>query len=119
MSQETQKSEAHDALQKIRESEEEARRIINGAREETSVQIVQDAYDEAKKIKEQYLSEGRNKAEDKKKTIIQKAAEEADKIRKESEEEAAALVSSSETRKTGAIDNVAEKIKLYLKRENL
>lgn len=66
MTQKVQKSEAFVALEKIKEAEEKARKIVHETREKTALEIIQTAYDEAKKIKKNSLEEARMKAEKKK-----------------------------------------------------
>ena len=117
MSEEIEKDDAVAALKRVKEAEEEARRIIQDAREKASPKIVQDAYEEAKKIKESRLTKARIKADEKKNDIIQQAAEEAEKIRKKAEEDTASLRKGAEKVMSEAIKKVAEKIRHYLEGE--
>ena len=82
MTEKKKTNDALDALQRIREAEEKARKIVQDARETKAAKIIQDADDEAKKIKERHLNQARQKAEQRKSAIVQRAAKEAGEIRK-------------------------------------
>ena len=58
--------DAFTALQKIKEAERKARELIEDARKNRASQIIRDAYEEAKKIKEDYLFRARQESEKKK-----------------------------------------------------
>ena len=62
MSENSHKNEALDALHKVRVSEADAKKKIQDTREKTSAKIIQDAYEEAEKIKEKINNS--NKEED-------------------------------------------------------
>jgi vacuolar-type H+-ATPase subunit H len=110
MSEEERKSEARIALQKIKEAEEKGKNIIETAREKEALRIIQDAYDEAKTIKESVLTKARAEAEKKKKAIIQKATKEAEKIKRETEKEAALLSKDAEKTVSKAVEKIARSI---------
>jgi len=115
MKDEIKKSEAFVALQKIKETEEKARRIINKAREKETSRIIQNAYDEAKDIKKSSLKWAREETEERKKAIIQKATKEAERIRREAEAEGKELHTKAEKLVQEAVEKVTEKIKDFLK----
>jgi vacuolar-type H+-ATPase subunit H len=111
MSDEQKKNLALEALQKIKEAEAEARKIVQDAREKTSVKIVQDAYKDAEQIKERVLMEARKEAQEKKKSIIQDAHNEVKDIEKEIKAEIDRLQSVSADTRTQAITKVAASIR--------
>jgi len=76
MDEKKRKSDVLTAVEKIKAVEEKARGIIHDAREKKASKIIQDAYEEAKKIKESSFKEARTRAYEKKKTIIQSASRE-------------------------------------------
>ena len=78
---------AFDALAKIKEAEEKARNLLTEAREQMSIQIIQDAQEEAKKIKEQFIEEARNKARAIREDVIKSAEQEASQIREQTQKE--------------------------------
>jgi vacuolar-type H+-ATPase subunit H len=63
---------ALDALDKIKKAEEEARELINEAKEHTSLQIIQDAQEEAQKIKKEIINGARNKVQSIREVLIKK-----------------------------------------------
>lgn len=113
MGEKKRKSDVLTAVEKIKEVEEKARGIIQDAQEKTSSKVIQDAYDETKKIKENNLSEARKRAYAKKTAIIQSASREALKIRKESEEDKAHMREKAEVAMSKAVEKVAERIKHF------
>ena len=56
---EIEKSEAFTALQKVRETEEKARKIIADAREKKASDLIQKAYEEAKEIRENAIKKAK------------------------------------------------------------
>jgi vacuolar-type H+-ATPase subunit H len=114
MSQEKRESEALEALQRIKEAEEEARRIIKDAQQRAASNVIRDAYEEAKKIKENYLSQTRKGALEKKNSLIGEAEREAEKIRKETAEEAHAISRKAEALVPSVVEEFAKKIKNFL-----
>jgi len=114
MNKKTGKSDALLAIQRIKEAEEKARRIILNAQEKETIKIIQDAYDEAKKIKEDYVKKARNEAEKKKRSIIDEASKEAEKIRRKAEEEASALSRKAKTIMPQTVEKFAQRIKHFL-----
>ncbi len=113
------KSLALDALQKIKEAETEARKIVQEAREKTSVKIIQDAYKDADQIKERVLSEARKQAQDKKRSIIQEAENEVKRIIDESKAEIDRLRERSVDTRTEAITKVAANIRKAIEEGHL
>ena len=111
MSDEQKKNLALDALQKIKEAEDEARRIVQDAQEKTSVKIVQDAYKDADQIKERILEEARKQAQEKKESIIEDAQIEVKAIKEETLAEIDRLQKISANTKTQAITEVAASIR--------
>lgn len=91
MTEEAGKSEVHVALQKIKEAEKNARHLIRDAQERLAPRIIQEAHQEARKIRESRLAKAKKDAEEKKNAIIGRASKEADRIRDEAKEEASAL----------------------------
>lgn len=110
MSDEQEKSKALEALQKIKEAEEEAKKIVQEAQDTTSVQIIQDAQDQASQIKENALEEARKNGQVKRATIIQKAKAEAEEITLQAAQEKSALRKKTENQLEEAVTKVAEKI---------
>jgi len=98
------------ALQKIKEAETKARKIVQDAREKTSVKIIQDAYKDADQIKERVLSEARKQAQDKKRSVIQEAENEVKRIIEENKVEIDRLRERSADTRTEAIKGVAANI---------
>lgn len=115
MKEDTRRSEAHIALTNIKEAEEKAKRIIQDAREKTSAQIIQDAYDEAEKMKDKYLTEARKRADERKNVIILKARKETEKIKKKSEKEIAIIRQKAKTTMPEAVEKITEKLREFLK----
>ena len=119
MGDEQDKSNALEALQKIKKAEEEAKKIIREAHETTSVQIFQDAQDEAEQIKEQALVEARENGQVKRAAIIQKAKAEAEEITNQAEQEKFALQQRTEDQLEDAALKAAEKIRGFLAKGGL
>ena len=108
--------EAIGALQKIKEAEERARRIIQEAQEITAIQIVQEAHEEARKIRARFLEKAKKKAEEKKKEIVDKAKKERDKIEKDSDREISELVEKTRSRMSDAVKIIGKKVEESLKK---
>jgi ATP synthase H subunit len=119
MSDEQEQSNALKALQKVKEAEEEARRIIREAQDTTSVQIIQDAQEEARKIMENALEEARRNGQVKRAAIVQKAKMEAEEITNKGGQEKSALRQKTESQFEAVVAKVAEKIKVFLKEGDL
>ena len=111
MSDEQKKNLALDALQKIKDAEDEARKIIQDAHEKTSVKIIQDAQKDADEVKERMLAEARDKARERKKSIIQGAKLEVKKIAAEAQTEIERLRNLPTDSRSRAIEKVAENIR--------
>lgn len=111
MSDELKKNMALDALQKIKEAEVEARKIVQDARENTSAKIIQDASKDADQIKEHVIEEARKRAQEKKKSIIGEADSEVQRIREEIQAEIGRLKESSADVRTDVIAKVAANIR--------
>jgi vacuolar-type H+-ATPase subunit H len=117
MDKETHDKEAFRALQRIKEAEEKAQRILQEAREKISSQILQDAYGEAVIIREKYMKEAREEAEKRKKELIEKAQKEMERIKKKAEEDAFLLSQRAEALITKAVERIRERLREYLKTE--
>jgi vacuolar-type H+-ATPase subunit H len=113
MSQERRESEALEALQRIKEAEEEARRIIKDAQERAASNVIQDAYEEAKKIKESHLNQTKKRTLEKKNLLISEARREAEKIKKETAEEAQAISRKAEALIPRVVEEFAKKIRNF------
>ncbi|MGB3863160.1 MAG: hypothetical protein WA915_13855 [Candidatus Aminicenantaceae bacterium] len=111
MGDEPKKNLALEALQKIKEAEIEARKIVQDAREKTSVKIIQDAYKDADQIKERMLNEARKQAKEKKRSIIQEAETEAKRTLEESQAEIDRLRERSTAARDETIARVAANIR--------
>jgi vacuolar-type H+-ATPase subunit H len=111
MGDEPKKNLALEALQKIKEAEIEARKIVQDAREKTSVKIIQDAYEDADQIKERVLNEARKQAQEKKRSIIQEAETEAKRTLEESQAEIDRLRERSTAARDETIARVAANIR--------
>lgn len=103
-----------EALSKVKEAEAEAGRLVQDAREKESVQILQDAQDEAHKTREALLSEARKTAEEQKTAAVQNAEAEAMQIRQDSEVEIQSLRKAVEPLKAEAVAKTVEKIAALL-----
>ncbi len=112
---EPKKNLALEALQKIKEAEIEARKIVQDAREKTSIKIIQDAYKDADQIKERVLNEARKQAQEKKRSIIQEAENEAKRTIEESQAEIDHLRERSTDARTETIARVAANIRNAIK----
>jgi len=116
MKQDEAKNEALDALKKIKKAERNARTLLKKAKEETSLKIIQDARDDAKKIKEQFIKDARNKAKTIREEVTKKAERDASKIREETRKKIENLRKNSEGILPEAVDKVSKEIKSFLKR---
>lgn len=110
-----QKDDALESLQKIKEAEKKARELVEDTKKNKVLKIIQDARDEARKIKEEMLARTREESEKKKKAIIEKASSEAERIRQEAEEEAKKLSRRVEHLMPEAVKKVSGHIKQHLK----
>jgi vacuolar-type H+-ATPase subunit H len=115
MSDEQKKNLALEALQKIKEAEIEARKIVRDAREKTSVKIIQDAHKDADQIKARVLAEALKQARENKKSIIQEAEKDVKKIIKESQIEIDRMRVRSADARNEAIERVAANIRNAIK----
>jgi V/A-type H+-transporting ATPase subunit G/H len=97
------KHSALEALQKIKEAEAEAKKIILEAREKTSVKIIDDADKDADQIRERILDEARREAREKKNSIIQEAQDEVKRIAEETQSEIDRLHKRSASAKSKAV----------------
>jgi len=114
MDNEQEKSNALEALQKIKEAEEEAKKTVQEAQETSSVQIIQDAQEEVKQIRESVLEEARKNGRVRRAAIIQKAKAEAEKITHQAEQEKTSLRQKTEGQLEEAVIKVAERIRNFL-----
>jgi len=115
MSDEQRKNLALDALQKIKEAETEARKIVQDARDKTSVKIIQDADKDADQIKERVLNEARKQAHEKKRSITQQADNEVKRIKEKTKAEIDSVREKSAEAKTEVITKVAANIRNAIK----
>jgi len=111
MNEKIKTKDALDALQRIKEAEEKARKIVQEASEKTAVKIIQDAHDEKEKIKDRHLNRARKKAEERRSAIIQQAAKEAGDIREKAEQEVVSLKKKAEKAMSGAVSQISDRIK--------
>jgi vacuolar-type H+-ATPase subunit H len=114
MHQERGKGEALEALRRIREAEETARRIVRDAQEQTARKIIRDACEDAQQMREHHMKEARQRAHEIKSTMISEARQEAEKIRKEAAEEARVLSRKTEALMPRVVEKVAERIRAYV-----
>lgn len=114
MDESVDKSEALVSLRKIKEAEGEARKLVDEAQKSKASMIIQDAYEEAERIKKNYLAKASKQAEEKRKAIIEKALSEAERIRKKTKEEEEALRRRAESYFPEAIEKARERIRNYL-----
>ncbi len=119
MNEEIKTKGASDALKRIKEAEEKARNIVQEAREKTSVEIIQDAHQEAEKIKERHLNRARKKAEERKSAIIQEAAREAEEIREKAEQEIVSIKKQAEKAMSKAVSHISDRIKYFIDKGEL
>ncbi len=114
MNGEPRRTAALEALQKVKEAEEQAMTIIQEAREKLSPGIIKKASEEAERIKMRGLARAKEEAEAHKKAILEKAAEEAEKIKAEGEEEAAEIRRRAAERLDEAVKTTSLKVKEFL-----
>ena len=111
MDKQQSKIETLEALQSIKQTEQDARRIILDARERATSEISRRAHEEAKRIREDLLNEATRRALEKKNSLISKAEKEAESIRREASEEALAIRRKADAVIPGVVDELAVKIK--------
>ena len=114
MTEEAGKSEVHVALQKIKEAEDKARHLIRDAQERLAPRIIQEAQEEARKIRESCLARAKKDAEEKKDAIIGRASKEADRIREQAGEEASVLRQKARKAMPRVVEKFGAIIKKYL-----
>lgn len=119
MNQETKKGQAVRALQRIKEAEKKANKIIGDARDVMVSKAIEDALAEAERVKEQHLAKARKQAEERKQKIIKEARKEAQKIKKMTEEEIAVLSQKAKEGIPRAVKVVEGKIKRFLEGKTL
>ena len=103
-----------EAIQQVKQAETEGRHIVQNAREQESVQILQQAREESSQIREKLLSLAREKAARQKSTLIEEAEAEAGIIRAEAEKEAGALREAAQPLIPGAVAKTVDKIAALL-----
>jgi vacuolar-type H+-ATPase subunit H len=108
------KSAALQALEKVKDAEARARRIVREAQEKISAQIIKDASEESERIKQDHLVRVKEAAEAKKKAVLAAALKEAEKIGIRAETEAAALRQKAAASKAEAVKKVTRRIKELL-----
>jgi vacuolar-type H+-ATPase subunit H len=109
------KSGALEALEKIKEAEDQARKIIHEAKEEMSLKIIQEAQNEARTIKEKSIKEARAKAQKIRAELIKKAEEDAAQVRAETRRETEILRKKGSAAQAEAVKRVSGEMKKYLK----
>ncbi len=114
MNGEPKKSAALEALEKIKEAEEQARAIVLEAREKLSAEITKEASEEAERTKKRDLARAKEEAEAHKKAILEKATDEAEKIRAETEKETAELRRRASALMAEAIKKTSLKVEEFL-----
>ncbi len=110
-----QSSDALESLHRIKEAEKKARELIEDTRKNKTSKIIQEAHEEAQKVKEAALAKTRKESEKKKKAVIEKAAAEAEKIRQDAEKEAEKLSRHVESLMPEAVKKVSGQIRQHLK----
>jgi vacuolar-type H+-ATPase subunit H len=108
------KSPALEALDRVREAEERAKKIIREAREKISVQIAKEAAEAAEEIKRKSLAEAKKEADARKKAILERAHQEAEAIRAESEAELSALRRQAGSAFEEAVKKAGQRIREFL-----
>jgi len=113
------KSGVLEALEKIKEAEDKARKIVREAKEETSLKIIQEAQNEARAFKEKTAKEAKGKALKIREEMIKRAEKEADQIRAETKRETEILHKRGSAAQAEAVKKVSEEMKKYLRGEDL
>ena len=103
-----------DAIQRVKQAETEARRIVQNARNQESVQILQQAQEESSLTREEHLSRARERAAQQKSALIAEAQAEAGKIQADAEQEAGALRKAALPLIPGAVAKTMDKIAALL-----
>jgi vacuolar-type H+-ATPase subunit H len=104
------------ALERIKDSESEARKIIQRAREEVATKIIPQAHQKARKTGHKSLEEARLRAEENKARMLKDSRKEAENILLGAEKEIQELRNQTEKIMPAAINRAAEKIKDILKK---
>jgi len=105
---------SQEAIQRIKQAETEARRIVQNAREQESAQILQQAREESSLIREKRLSAARERAAQQKSMRIEEAEAEAGKIWAGAEQEAGAIRMAAKSLFPGAVSKTGDKIAALL-----
>jgi vacuolar-type H+-ATPase subunit H len=114
MSGEPPKSAALEALTKVKEAEKEARRIIEEARGNTSLRIIQEASRAADKIEQDLLARAKDVAAEREKSILAEAEKEAADILNEAETEVSLLRQRAASSLGDAVAKISREVKKYL-----
>jgi V/A-type H+-transporting ATPase subunit G/H len=114
MSGEPPKSAALEALTKVKKAEEEASRIIEEARDKTSVRIIKEATQAGEKIGQDLLARAKETAAAREKSILAEAEKEAVGIRAEGEAEISLLRQKAASSMSEAVEKISRKVKKYL-----
>lgn len=104
------------ALEKIKKAEAHARDLLKEAKEHTSIKVIQDAQEEAKRIIDQLISDARNKAKAIREDVLRKAEHEASRVREETQTDAENLRTNSKRFVPEAVEKVSKEIKSYMQR---
>jgi len=110
------RDEAWLALQKIKEEEQKMHQLMENIRQNRASKIIQKAYEQAQKIKDDYIKQAKKEAAKKKETIINRAEAEAERITKEAKEEINNMNKRLAPLMPEAIEKVRNKIRNYLKK---
>lgn len=110
-----ERSQALEAIEKIKAAEERARAIVREAQDKIAAEILSLAAEEAKRIKEQVLARAKAEAEQEKAAILDEARKEAEGISLRARLEIEALKRRADDAMEEAITQIALKIKEILK----
>jgi vacuolar-type H+-ATPase subunit H len=114
MSGDLPKSAAVEALTKVKTVEEEARRIIEEARDKTSVRIINEATQAGEKIGQDLFAQAKETAASREKSILAEAEKEAGGIRAEAEAEISLLRQKAASSMNEAVEKISRKVTRYL-----
>jgi len=110
------KSQALEALGKVREAEERARAIVLEARDTTAVQIAKEAAGAAERVKQQAFARVKVEAEARKRAALEAAQKGADAVRAETRAELENLRRRAEASLDEAVRTISLKIKETLEK---
>lgn len=99
------------ALKEIKSAEDRARSVMQEAREKTSRKIIEDAHEDARKIRDSVLAEARKKAENKRNEIIHDAEKQAVETGQQAQSEMSSLKKKIQAHRQTAVKKTAETIR--------